>query len=118
MLFSLRPVAHRAALIAVGLALGCSAAAAAPLCFPASGKAGDDAQTLRLQADTLGWTVGVPASITAGAAIKAKVALYPKGQVTICLADQPAGLAFRVQASTGDDKDAGWRNLPGKRKPA
>ena len=85
-------------------------------CFKASGAMGEDAQTIRQKAASMGWTVGTPASLTAAGVVKGKVALYPKGSVEVCL--RPAAgneLALRVQASSSDAGNAEWHKLPAKR---
>jgi len=86
-------------------------------CFTASGKAMGDGQTIRKVADSMGWKVGKMASITAGNFIKSKSALYPQGNIEVCLKDNFSGeLKFKAQSSSSDAGVAEWRGLPGKKK--
>lgn len=86
-------------------------------CFVASGKAMTDAQTIRKSAVELGWKVGKTASIAAGTFIKGKVALYPQGDIQVCLrVNKSDELVFKAQSSSSDAGEAEWRNLHGKKK--
>jgi hypothetical protein len=85
-------------------------------CFQAKGELGADAQEIRQKAADMGWKVGTMASLAASSVVKSKVAIYPKGTVAICLAEDSKGkLAMKAQASSSDAGKAEWHEVPGKK---
>jgi hypothetical protein len=94
--------------IAAAFILLTSPASSAEECCSSSKKLNDDAQTIRLKAMDMGWTVGKSASVTAAGIVKEKTEIYPKDNVEICLRQEDETLQIRVQSKS---RDAGTAKL-------
>ncbi len=101
--------------IATAFILLTSAASAAEECFNSSKKLNDDAQTIRLKAMDMGWSVGKPASITAAGIVKGKAEIYPKDNGEICLRKEGETLQVKVQSKSKDAGQAKWRKVIAKK---
>lgn len=91
-------------------------AAAEEICFPSAKKTSHDAQTIRLKAKDMGWTVSKTSSLSLATIIKGKVELYPQAVVEICLREESKELQIRIQAQSEDAKKAKWRKVIAKRE--
>jgi hypothetical protein len=97
--------------IATAFILLTSTASSADECFNSSKKLNDDAQTIRLKAMDMGWTVGKSASITAASIVKGKSEIYPKDNVEICLREEGVLLQIKVQSQSKDAGIAKWHKV-------
>ena len=97
--------------IATAFILLTSTASFAEECFNSSKKLNDDAQTIRLKAMDMGWTVGKSASITAAGIVKGKTEIYPKDNVEICLRKEGETLLVKVQSKSRDAGQAKWHKV-------
>ena len=97
--------------IAAALILLTSSAVSAEECFNSSKKLNDDAQTIRLKAMDMAWTIGKSASITAAGIVKGKAEIYPKDNVEICLRKEGETLQVKVQSKSRDAGQAKWHKV-------
>ena len=84
-------------------------------CFNSSKKLNADAQTIRLKAMDMNWTVGKSASITAAGIVKGKSEIYPKDNVEICLKEEGKALQIKVQSQSRDAGKAKWHKVIAKK---
>lgn len=95
-------------------------------CFTATGFSGEvkfkscrvlaaDAQTIRLKALEMGWTVNKPFSLVAASVIMGKVLIYPKSEVEVSLRESDGQLQIRAQALSKDAGTAYWHNIHAER---
>jgi hypothetical protein len=101
--------------ISIAFILLTSAASFADECFNSSKKLNDDAQTIRLKAMDMGWSVGKSSSITTASVIKGKSEIYPKDSVEICLREEGVTLQIKIQSNSRDAGIAKWRKVIAKK---
>ena len=101
--------------IVAALIILTSGAVSAEECFNSSKKLNDDAQTIRLKAIDMGWTVGKSASITAAGIVKGKTEIYPKDNVEICLREDDETLQIKAQSKSRDAGKAKWHKTIAKK---
>jgi hypothetical protein len=105
-------------LICLCVTLGVSSAFAGSspeLKFRSSRNLAVDAQTIRVKALDMGWTVNKPYSFIAASVIIGKTWIYPKSEVEVSLRESDGQLQVRAQALSKDAGTAYWHNIYGDR---
>ena len=85
-------------------------------CFKAKDSTMEIAQQLRLEAHDMGWEVGKVKSLSVAAVVKSKKAIYPDGDIEVCLKEKKGNLDYKVQSSSKDADSALWRLLKKSKK--
>jgi hypothetical protein len=108
-----------AVMLMMSMTLAMSRAFAGPsseVKFKSSRNLAVDAQTIRVKALDMGWTVNKPYSFIAASVIIGKTLVYPKSDVEVSLRESDGQLQVRAQALSKDAGTAYWHNIYGNRK--
>ena len=85
-------------------------------CFEAEKGAMAIGQQIRQVAQDMGWKIGKMKSISVGGVIKGKKALYPDGDMEVCLEEKDGDLHFIMKSSSDDADKAKWHFLKSSKK--
>ncbi len=85
-------------------------------CFTAKDSAMEIAQQLRQESKDLGWEIGKVKSVTVAGVVKSKRAVYPDGDVEVCLQEKDGRLNYKIQSSSKDADKATWHLLKKSKK--
>lgn len=87
-------------------------------CFDTKESTMEIAQQLRQEANELGWKVGKLKSISIAGIIKTKKAIYPDGNLEVCLEEKDGDLQYIMNSSSKDAEKAKWHFLTSSKKGA
>jgi len=85
-------------------------------CFEAKEGATQIGQQIRQEASSMGWKVGKLKSITVGGVVKGKRAIYPDGEIEVCLKEKDGDLHFIMKSTSDDAEQAEWHFLKSSKK--
>lgn len=100
-------------LVVLGLLLSTSLAGN---CFEAEKGAMAIGQQIRQEAQDMGWKIGKMKSISVGGVIKGKKALYPDGDMEVCLEEKDGDLHFIMKSTSDDASEPEWHFLKSSKK--
>lgn len=85
-------------------------------CFEAKTSTFEIGQQIRQEAKNAGWDIGKMKSITVGGIIKTKHAIYPDGDMEVCLKEKDGDLYFIMKSTSDDAEKPEWHFLKSSKK--
>ena len=85
-------------------------------CFNAKDSTMEIAQQLRQEGKDMGWEIGKVKSFSVATVVKSKKAIYPDGDIEVCLKEKKGNLDYKIQSSSKDADSASWHLLKKTKK--
>ena len=85
-------------------------------CFTSKKDIMEIAQQLRQESQSMGWEISKVKSVSVAGIIKGKKAIYPDGELEVCLKESEGHLKYIMKSSSSDAGAPKWHLLSSSKK--